>query len=83
MDERIVVTLNIVKRGVSYDIDIPTNISALELLNGLNQAYDLKVDTSDVKKCYLKTENPIALLRGNKLIEDYKLRNGSIINYTE
>ena len=83
MDERIVVTLNIVKRGVSYDIDIPTNISVLELLNGLNQAYDLKVDTSDVKKCYLKTENPIALLRGNKLIEDYKLRNGSIINYTE
>ena len=31
----------------------------------------------------LKSENPIALLKGNKSLSEFGLRNGSIINYTE
>ena len=33
--------------------------------------------------CYLKSENPIALLRGNKTLAEYGIRNGTLINFTE
>jgi hypothetical protein len=49
----------------------------------LNSAYDLQIDTSDIKNCYLKAERPIALLRGNKTLEEFGVRNGTIIYYTE
>ena len=83
MEETIVIVFNIVSRQQQYDLEVPLDISARELMIGLNQAFDLGVDTSDVKKCYLKIENPIVLLRGNKLLRDYGIRNGSVINFTE
>lgn len=83
MEEKIIVIFNVINRDISVDIEIPVDITTRELLVGLNQAFDLGIDTSDIKKCYLKVENPIALLRGNKLIGECGLRNGSIINYTE
>ena len=83
MEEKIVVIFNIVKKGMSFDIEIPVKITARELIIGLNEAYNLGIDTSDINQCYLKSENPIALLRGNKELKDYGLRNGSIINYTD
>ena len=64
-------------------IDIPLNISANELVIALNSASELGIDTSAVKKCYLKSENPIALLRGNKELKEFGLRNGTIIYYTD
>lgn len=80
---KIIVIFNMIKRNVSVDIEIPLDITTRELVVGLNQAYDLGIDTTDIKLCYLKAENPICLLRGNKLLSEYGLRNGSIINYTE
>jgi len=59
------------------------DISANDLVNGLNIAYELGIDTSNIKNCYLKAENPIALLKGNKTLADFGLRNGSVINFTE
>lgn len=82
MEGKIVVIFNILKRNETYDIEIPLNITTRELIVGLNQAFELELDTTDVKKCYLKVENPIMLLRGNKLLSEYELRNGSVINYT-
>lgn len=78
-----IVILKIHKRNISVDLEIPLNISANELVSALNVAYNLNIDTSDIKNCYLKAENPIALLRGNKTLAEFGLRNGSIINYTE
>lgn len=83
MENKIVIVFNILKKNVSVDLEIPLDITTRELVVGLNEAFDLGIDTSDIKQCYLKTENPIALLRGNKLLSEYGLRNGSIINYTE
>lgn len=83
MNDKIVVIFNLIRKSISVDIEIPIDITTRELLIGLNYAFDLGIDTSDIKKCYLKAENPIALLRGNKLLREYGLRNGSIINYTE
>lgn len=81
--ETAIIIFNIVKRNVSVDLEIPLNISANELVVALNSAYELNINTSDIKNCYLKAENPIALLRGNKTLAEFGLRNGSIINFTE
>lgn len=78
-----IVVFNIIKRNFTVDLEIPLNITANELVTALNTAYELGIDTSDIKNCYLKAENPIALLRGNKTLNEYGIRNGSIINYTE
>lgn len=78
-----IIIFNIIKRNFSVDLEVPLDISANDLVNGLNIAYKLGIDTSDVKNCYLKAENPIALLKGNKTLSDFGLRNGSVINYTE
>lgn len=83
MEDKIVIIFHILKRSISVDLEIPLDITVRELVIGLNDAFDLGIDISDVKQCYLKAENPIALLRGNKLLREYGLRNGSIINYTE
>ena len=81
--ETAIIILNIVQREFTVDIEVPLDISANDLVNGLNIAYKLGIDTSDIKNCYLKMENPIALLKGNKTLAEFGLRNGSIINFTE
>ena len=81
--ESAIIIFNIEKKNVSVDLEVPLTISANELVIALNAAYDLGIDTSDIKNCYLKSENPIALLKGNKTLAEFGLRNGSIINCTE
>lgn len=78
-----IVIFNIWKRNSSVDLEIPLDITANDLVIALNKAYRLNIDTSDVKNCYLKAENPIVLLKGNKTLEEFGLHNGSIINFTE
>lgn len=75
--------LNLTKKNITADIEVPLNISANEFVVALNSAFDLGIDTTNIKNCYLKAENPIALLRGNKSLREFGLRNGSVINYTE
>lgn len=82
-NDNAIIIFNITKRDVSYDLEVPLYISANELVNALNMAFKLKIDTKDIKNCYLKSENPIALLKGNKTLSEFGLRNGSIINYTD
>lgn len=72
-----------VKKQIKVDLEVPLAITANDLIIGLNDAYNLGIDTSDIKNCYLKAENPIALLRGNRLLSEFGIRNGTIINYTE
>ncbi len=78
-----IIIFNIIKRNFSVDLEVPLDISANDLVNALNTAYELNIDTSDIKNCYLKAENPIALLKGNKTLAEFGLRNGSVINFTE
>lgn len=82
-NERITAILHIHKKHMMIDVDIPLDITVNELIIGLNQGFQLGMDTGDMSKCYLKTENPIALLKGNKCIAEYGLRNGTTINITE
>ena len=77
------VILNMNKRNISADIEIPLDISANELVVALNTAYELGIDTSDIKRCYLKSENPIALIKGVKTLRQLGIHDGSFINFTE
>ena len=83
MDNTAIIILKLIKRNLEFDLEIPLDISANELVDALNSAYDLGIDITDVKNCYLKAENPIVLLKGNKLLSDFKVRNGTVINFTE
>lgn len=78
-----IIIFNIIKRNFTVDLEVPLDISANDLVNALNTAYQLGIDTSDIKNCYLKAENPIALLKGNKTLAEFGLRNGGVINFTE
>jgi predicted component of type VI protein secretion system len=80
VDKRAVIVLRVHKRGLEVDLDIPLDITAAELLAGLNAAYSLGIDTGKADNCYLRTENPIVLLRGSKCLYEYKVHNGTIIN---
>lgn len=81
--ETAVIILNLHKQKKSFDLEVPLFITANELVVALNKAYELGIDTSDIKNCYLKAENPITLLKGNKTLSEFGIRNGSIINFTE
>lgn len=81
--DKVNIIFNIHKRKTSVDLEIPLNITANELVVALNSAYDLNINIYDIKNCYLKSENPIALLKGNKTLKDYGIINGTIINFTE
>lgn len=71
------------KDNLKRDLEVPLNITANDLVIGLNEAYDLGIDVGDIKQCYLKAENPIALLKGNKLLSEYGVRNGTVISFTK
>ena len=81
--ETAIIILNITKKNICVDLEVPLDISANDLVNALNTAYALGIDTSNIKDCYLKAENPIALLKGNKTLAEFGLRNGSVINFTD
>lgn len=83
MTGKAIIIFNIHKRNISVDLEVPLNITVNELVIALNSAYNLNINVSEIKNCYLKAENPIALLKGNKALYEYGVRNGTIINYTD
>lgn len=83
MDNKAIVIFKMHKRNAEVDLEIPLDISANDLVNALNSAYELGIDTNNVKNCYLKAENPIALLKGNRQLSEFGVRNGTVINFTD
>lgn len=79
--DKVIVIFKMEKRKQSFDIEVPLDISANELIVALDSAYGLGIDVSDIKNCYLQAENPIALLKGEKKLENFGIRNGSIIYF--
>lgn len=81
--DKAIVIFDMMKRGQSVDLEVPLDMSANDLVTALNSAYHLGIDTSDIKKCFLRMEEPIALLRGEKTLAQFGMRNGSVIRYTD
>ena len=75
------VIFNLADRNEKHDLDIPLNISAYELMVSLNSAFELGVDVSNVRNCFLSAERPIALLRGELTLRELGIREGSLITY--
>ena len=80
MEDTITMILRIHKRKFICDIETPLDITANDFVKALNQGFDLEIDINNVLECYLKTENPIALIRGNKTLREYGLYDGTIVN---
>ena len=78
--EVITVVLYFHKLRKQVDLQVPVNITATEFVIGINKAYNLGINVDDLSKCYLRSENPIALLKGDKTLKEFNLINGSIIN---
>lgn len=83
MKNKAIVVFRINRKNFETDLEIPLDITANDLVNALNIAYELDIDTNDMKNCYLKAENPITLLKGNRMLSEFGVRNGTIINFTE
>lgn len=79
MEEKIIVELFRKDGGVICDLEVPLHITAIELLQALNQALHLGIKTEQIEDCFLVAENPIVLLRGNVELAECGLHDGSRI----
>ena len=82
MNEQAVIIFMDEAKKIRSDLRVPLDITADELVIALNSAFDLGIDIQDVKSCYLKAENPIVLLKGNRTLREFGIRNGSVIRYS-
>lgn len=82
MDQNIIIQLRLKKQNKEFDVSVPIDLTANELIMALNEAFPMNIDSNDISQSYLQAENPIALLKGNRCISEYGLHNGSIINFT-
>ena len=83
MDNKAIVIFRIQQKHIEEDLEIPLDITTNDLVVALNTAYNLGMDVSDVRRCYLKAETPVSLLRGNKKLADFGVRNGTIISFMD
>ncbi len=83
MSNNAIIIFKMLSRNQQVDLDVPLDMSANELVLALNEAYDLRIDTADIKNCFLRSENPIALLKGNRSLHDYGIIDGSIIMHID
>lgn len=81
MEEKVIVIFHNVMTKENMDIEVPLDIPANEFIVALNQGLGLGIDIKDISQRYLKATNPIALLKGNKTLEEYGIHNGTEIWY--
>lgn len=76
-------TITVIFRNAGRELllEIPTFISGQDFIIALNETYNLGIDITDLQQCYLQSENPIALVKGNKSLDDYGLRDGTVVYY--
>ena len=79
-DDKVIVILNIKRLSKKYDVEVPLYITANDLVKGLNTAFNLGINTENINEWFLRCENPIVLLKGNKTLREFNLRNGTLIN---
>ena len=81
MDNKLIIRFKNVKANQEYDIEIPADLTANELIYGLKNSFQLDINMDDPKDCFLRSENPIALIRGETDITSLGLRDGSVVFY--
>ena len=81
MDTKIIIRFKNAKENQEFDIEVPLDITANELIYGLKKGFKLPIDMDDPTQCYMRAENPIALIRGEASLESLGLRNGSVVYF--
>ena len=79
--EKVIIIFKPNNSGVSVDLETPVNITANEFIYGVSQAFGLNIDMNNPKECYLKMENPIGLIRGESKLNEFGIRDGSIVRH--
>lgn len=67
--------------GESCDLEVPLNITANDLIKGIAQAFCLEKLNNGNAESYLKAENPIALIRGNKTLFEIGIHHATTVTY--
>ena len=79
MDDKAVIIFKKKNDDKGIDLEIPLDISANELIYGLNNSLNLGINMDNPEECFLRMENPIGLIRGETILREYRIRNGSIL----
>jgi len=74
-----IITVKLIESNESHDLEVPLDISAGELCLAIFEMY-LPEYLDNVQYHYLRAERPIALLRGERSLREYGIRDGSVIN---
>lgn len=83
MKQTAIIILYIHSRNIVKDIEVPLDITANEFVIALNTAYGLGINVDDIRNCYLKMENPVALLHGNTTLKEYGIHECSVVHITD
>jgi uncharacterized ubiquitin-like protein YukD len=81
MGEKAIVQFQISGDKDQHDLEIPLDITASELICALSKAYSLGVPAESLAECYLKSDNPIALIRGGKTLYAFGVHNGTKLTF--
>lgn len=76
-----IIIFRIKNTRLAADLEVPLDISAHELVLALNEAFDLGIDTSDARNCFMKASYPTALLQGSRSLAGFGIRTGSVISH--
>ncbi len=66
--------------GTERDFDIPLDISLNDFILALSSIYGVDLGEEKMGRRHLSVENPVTLMKGNRLLREYGLRDGSIIH---
>ena len=72
-DDTAIVMLQIPKKHLTVDLEIPLTISADRIIDIIYSTYNV-----EPKASYIICENPITLIRGKKTMQQLGIRDGSI-----
>lgn len=76
---RAIVHLTAEEPEIQEDLILPLDVPAEDLIRGLNEAFHLGLAPEDLKRTFLKAEDPLALVRGSRTLSWYGIRNGSCL----
>lgn len=83
MNDNIIVLFSNCKMKREIDLEIPKNLTANELIYGLNDSFMLGINMDKPSQCYLRADYPKVLIRGEKTLEELGIRDGTIIYFDE
>ncbi|SFU69450.1 EsaB/YukD family protein [Butyrivibrio sp. INlla21] len=83
MNDNIIVLFKNCRSDKEIDLEIPVDLTANELIYGLNDSFGLGINMDKPLQCYLRADYPKALIRGEKTLEELGIRDGTIIFFDE